>query len=121
MLSSTFLDEESLYNANQFNDRLLLGLKGTMSEAELHLIKVRLQGAILSKARRGELKLPLPPGLSYGADAHVIFDPDKQVQQAVRYFFETFRRAGSAWSTVQAFRQEGLKFPHRYRAGSGDL
>ncbi len=121
-LSDTLiLDEEALYDANQFNDRLLLGLKGAMSEAELHLIKARLQGAILSKARRGELKLPLPPGLVYGPEERVMFDPDQQVQQAVKHFFETFRRAGSAFSTVRVFRREGLKFPHRHQAGSGDL
>ena len=121
-LSDTLiLEEEALYDPNQYNDRLLLGLKGAMSEAELHLIKGRLQGAILSKARRGELKLPLPPGLVYGPDKRVIFDPDQQVQQAVKHFFETFRRAGSAWATMQIFRQENLKFPHRHQAGSGDL
>jgi DNA invertase Pin-like site-specific DNA recombinase len=121
MTDTLILDEEAMYDANQFNDRLLLGLKGAMSEAELHLIKGRLQGAILSKARRGELKLPLPPGLVYGPDERVIFDPDKQVQQAVKYFFETFRRAGSAWSTVLNFQRENLRFPHRHQAGSGDL
>jgi DNA invertase Pin-like site-specific DNA recombinase len=121
LTDTLILDEEALYDANQFNDRLLLGLKGAMSEAELHLIKARLQGAIVSKARRGELKLPLPPGLLYGPDERVMFDPDQQVQQAVKHFFETFRRAGSACSTVRVFRREGLKFPHRHQAGSGDL
>lgn len=121
LTDTLILDEEAMYDANQFNDRLLLGLKGAMSEAELHLIKARLQGAILSKARRGELKLPLPPGLVSGPNERVIFDPDQQVRQAVKHFFEAFRRAGSAWSTVQVFRREGLKFPHRHQAGSGDL
>ncbi len=121
LTDTLILDEEALYDANQFNDRLLLGLKGAMSEAELHLIKARLQGAILSKARRGELKVPLPPGLVYDSAQRVIFDPDQQVQQAVKHFFETFRRAGSACSAVQLLRQEGLKFPHRFPAGSGQL
>jgi len=115
------LDEEALYNPAHFNDRLLLGLKGAMSEAELHLIKSRLHGAILSKAKRGELKLPLPPGLVYGPDQRVMFDPDQQVQQAVNHFFATFVRVGTAWSTVRAFRKEGLKFPRRYQAGSGEI
>ena len=115
------LDEDALYHPGNFNDRLLLGLKGAMSEAELHLIKCRLQGAIKSKAQRGELKLPLPPGFVYGPDQRVIFDPDQQVQQAVKHFLATFRRVGSAWSTVRAFQQEKLKFPHRYQAGSGDI
>lgn len=115
------LDEEALYNPANFNDRLLLGLKGAMSEAELHLIKGRLLGAILSKAKRGELKLPLPPGFVYGPDQRVIFDPDQQVQQAVKHFLATFVRVGSAWSTVRAFQREGLKFPHRHQAGSGEI
>lgn len=121
LTDTLIMDDEAMYDANQFNDRLLLGLKGAMSEAELHLIKGRLQGAILSKARRGELRLPLPPGLVYGPDERVLLDPDQQVQQAVKYFFETFRRAGSAWCAVQVFRREALKFPHRHQAGSGDL
>lgn len=115
------LDEDALYHPGHFNDRLLLGLKGAMSEAELHLIKGRLLGAILSKAKRGELKLPLPPGFVYGPDQRVIFDPDQQVQQAVKHFLATFVRVGSAWSTVRAFQQEGLKFPHRHQAGSGEI
>jgi DNA invertase Pin-like site-specific DNA recombinase len=115
------LDEEALYHPGNFNDRLLLGLKGAISEAELHLIKCRLHGAILSKARRGELKLPLPPGFVYGPDQRVLLDPDQQVQQAVKHFFATFPRAGSASATVRVFQQEGLKFPHRYQAGSGEI
>ena len=121
MTDTLILDAEAMYDANCFNDRLLLGLKGAMSEAELHLIRGRLQGAILSKARRGELKLPLPPGLVYGPQERVVLDPDQQVQQALRHFFDTFRRTGSACSTVKAFRGEGLKFPHRHQAGSGEL
>jgi DNA invertase Pin-like site-specific DNA recombinase len=115
------LDEEALYNPAHFNDRLLLGLKGAMSEAELHLIKSRLHGAILSKAKRGELKLPLPPGLVFEPDQRVTFDPDQQVQQAVHHFFATFVRVGTAFSTVRAFRQEGLKFPRRHEGGSGEI
>jgi DNA invertase Pin-like site-specific DNA recombinase len=78
------LDEEGLYHPAHFNDRLLLGLKGAMSEAELHLIKAGLGGALLSKAKRGELKLPLPPGLVYGPDQRVIFDPDLRRGKVVR-------------------------------------
>jgi len=121
LTDTLIMDDEAMYDANQFNDRLLLGLKGAMSEAELHLIKARLQGAILSKARRGELKLPLPPGLVYDPNQRVIFDPDQQVRQAVQHFFEVFRRAGSACSTVRIFRREGVKFPHHHRAGSGAM
>ena len=113
------LDEDGLYDPGQFNDRLLLGLKGTMSEAELHVLRARLLGGILSKAQRGELKVPLPVGLVYDEDQRVILDPDKQTQQSLRHLFSTFVRTGSAWSTVQAFRREGIKFPRRGQAGAG--
>ena len=113
------LDEDGLYDPGHFNDRLLLGLKGTMSEAELHVLRARLLGGILSKAQRGELKLPLPVGLVYDEDQRVILDPDKQTQQSLRHLFSTFVRTGSAWSTVQAFRREGIKFPRRGQAGAG--
>jgi len=115
------LDEDGLYDPGHFNDRLLLGLKGTMSEAELHVLKARLRGGILSKAQRGELKMPLPVGLVYDESQRVCLDPDQQVQTSLRHFFATFERTGSAWATVQAFRQEQLKFPKRGQAGSGDL
>jgi DNA invertase Pin-like site-specific DNA recombinase len=117
-LSDTLImDEDGIYDPSHFNDRLLLGLKGTMSEAELHVLKARLLGGVLSKARRGELKAPLPVGFVYAADDRVVLDPDQQVQQALRLFFQTFRRTGSAWTTVKMFRQQGLKFPRRVRAG----
>ena len=115
------LDEDGLYDPAYYNDRLLLGLKGTMSEAELHILKARLVGGMLSKAQRAELKMPLPVGLVYEEDERVVLDPDQQVQQSVRVFFATFERTGSAWSTVQAFRREGLKFPKRGQAGSGEI
>ena len=121
-LSGTLiLDEDGLYDPGHFNDRLLLGLKGTMSEAELHVLKARLRGGILSKAQRGELKMPLPIGLAYDGLQRVVLDPDKQVQQTLRHFFATFRRTGAAWATVQAFGKEGLKFPRRGQAGAGEV
>lgn len=115
------LDEDGLYDPSYYNDRLLLGLKGTMSEAELHILKARLVGGVLNKARRGELKMPLPVGLVYDEDNRVQLDPDRQVQQCLRTFFSTFARVGSAWSTVQAFRQQGLKFPRRSPSGTGEI
>src|SRR5438552_5009662 len=108
MLSSTFLDEDGIYDPAHFNDRLLLGLKGTMSEAELHVIKARLQGGILNKAKRGELQSSLPVGLVYNAVNQPVLDVDKQVQESLRCFFETFHRTGSATATVKAFRKQGL-------------
>ena len=115
------LDEDGLYDPGHFNDRLLLGLKGTMSEAELHVLKARLLGGIISKAQRAELKVPLPVGLVYDPEQRVVLDPDQQVQNSLRHLFATFVRTGSAWGTVQAFRREGVKFPRRGQAGAGEL
>lgn len=117
-LSDTLiLDEDGLYDPSHFNDRLLLGLKGTMSEAELHVLRARLQGGIRNKARRGELKLPLPVGLEYDQQDHVVLDPDRQVQQALRTVFQTYERAGSACAVVRFFREQNLLFPRRLRRG----
>src|SRR6202521_3074301 len=117
------LDEDGIYDPAHFNDRLLLGLKGTMSEAELHVLRARLQGGILNKARRGELECPLPVGFLYNAQHQPVLDPDKQVQESIRFFFDTFRRCGSACAVVRAFRQKGLLFPRRLKKGpnKGDL
>ncbi|MBV9536952.1 MAG: recombinase family protein [Solirubrobacterales bacterium] len=117
-LSRTLIcDEDGLYDPADFNDRLLLGLKGTMSEAELHFIRARLQGGILSKARRGELPMPLPVGLVGDSASRVMLDPDAGVQQAVRHLLDTFARMGSARAVVQAFNRDGLLFPARVRFG----
>lgn len=118
LTDTLIMDEDGIYDPSHFNDRLLLGMKGTMSEAELHVLKARLQGGILSKARRGELKGPLPVGLEYGPDGRVGLDPDQQVQQAIHLFFRTFRRTGSASGTVRAFREQGVRFPRRVRSGA---
>jgi DNA invertase Pin-like site-specific DNA recombinase len=110
-------DEDGLYDPRNFNDRLLLGLKGALSEAELHFIRARLRGGQLSKARRGELILPLPVGLVYDAAGHVILDPDTAIAGALRHLFTTFEATGSATAVVKAFRAAGLSFPWRHRKG----
>jgi DNA invertase Pin-like site-specific DNA recombinase len=114
------LDEDGLYHPADFNDRLLLGLKGTMSEAELHVIQARTRGALLSKARRGELHVPLPVGFVYDAQGQVALDPDQQVQQSIRFLFQSFRRLSSACAVVRTFREAKLLFPRRLRGGSQD-
>jgi DNA invertase Pin-like site-specific DNA recombinase len=117
-LSDTLiLDEDGLYDPSHYNDRLLLGLKGTMSEAEIHVLRARLEGGIRSKARRGELKMRLPTGLVYDEQDRVVLDPDRQVQQSFVTFFETFQRTGSACATVKYFRRQGLLMPRRLRRG----
>jgi DNA invertase Pin-like site-specific DNA recombinase len=118
-LSQTLiLDEDGVYDPCAFNDRLLLGLKGQMSEAELHLLKARLRGGQLTKARRGELILPLPVGLVYDPAGRVVLDPDAGVRAAIGHLFATFERTGSARATVKAFATEGVKFPVRLRSGN---
>jgi DNA invertase Pin-like site-specific DNA recombinase len=111
-------DEDGLYDPAEFNDRLLLGLKGTMSEAELHFIRARLRGGQLSKARRGELQMGLPVGLVYDPAGRVVLDPDLGVQDAIRHVFATFARTGSARAVVQQFHAAGLRFPVRIRTGA---
>lgn len=111
-------DEDGLYDPADFNDRLLLGLKGTMSEAELHFLKARLRGGVLSKARRGELVQPLPVGLVHDVTDTVVLDPDTGVQQALRRLFDTFAATGSALAVVKSFAADGLLFPRRLRCGA---
>jgi DNA invertase Pin-like site-specific DNA recombinase len=114
--NTLILDEDGVYDPTNFNDRLLLGLKGAMSEAELHVLKARLRGGILNKVRRGEYRCVLPTGLVYAETGAVVLDPDAQVRETIAHFFETFARVGSAHQTVKAFRHEGLRFPSRLRA-----
>ena len=111
------LDEEGIYNPTDFNDRLLLNMKGTFSEVELHVLRSRLRGGILSKARRGELKTRLPTGFVYDHNDKVIIDPDKQIQQSIRLFFDIFQRTGAAFATVKAFATDDMKFPCRIHLG----
>jgi DNA invertase Pin-like site-specific DNA recombinase len=119
-LTATLIsDEDGVYDPAHFNDRLLLGLKGTMSEAELHVLNARLQGGIHNKARRGELPVPLPIGLIYDPTGAVVLDPDRQIQGAVRLVFDTFRQTHSANAVVRRFQREGLQFPCRGRSGLG--
>jgi hypothetical protein len=89
-----------------------------MSEAELHVLRARLQGGIRNKARRGELFVRPVMGFVYNADGKLVLDPDQQVQQSVRVLFETFRRTGSAMATVKFFAEHGLQFPRRVHTGT---
>ncbi len=113
LAETLILDEDGVYDPGHFNDRLLLGMKGTMSEAELHVLRARLQGGIINKARRGELEIRLPSGFVYNESGRPVLDPDKQVRDTITLFFKTFRRSGTAGATVQAFHDQGLRFPTR--------
>ena len=105
------LDEDGLYNPNDFNDRLLLGLKGTISETELHMLKARLRGGALAKAKRGELHMRLPVGLVYDPLGRVVKHPDQAVREAVELFFAMFERLGAACAVVRHFTRQGIAFP----------
>jgi uncharacterized protein YndB with AHSA1/START domain len=105
-------DNDGVYHPALFNDRLLLGLKGTMSEAELHIIRARLDGGIRNKAARGELRRGLPIGFVWGEqEGEVLFHPDEAVTGAIRTVFERFTEFGSARRVWLWFRSEGLSFP----------
>ena len=117
-LSETLiLDEDGLYDPAHFNDRLLLGLKGTMSEAELHVLRARLVGGQLNKARRGDLWMRAPLGMVYDAGGKLVLDPDEQVQGAVRLVFDTFGRTGSAGAVVRYFQEQQIAWPQRVHKG----
>ena len=92
------IDADGIYDLAEFNDRLLLGLKGTMSEAELHLLAGRLQGAERAAAERGDLRTPLPVGYCRDEEGEVIVDPDEEVSGAVAEVFATFTQVGSAYA-----------------------
>ena len=106
-------DADGVYSPNDFNDRLLLGLKGTMSEAELHLIRARLDGGLRNKAARGELRLALPVGLDRDDDGRIVLCPDEQVRHAIERVFALWRRLGSARQVVIELVAEGQQLPRR--------
>jgi DNA invertase Pin-like site-specific DNA recombinase len=116
-------DEDGLYDPCELNDRLLLGLKGTISEAELHFIRARLRGGILAKAARGELAVRLPVGLVYDGAGKVALDPDAGVREAIYHLFRSFEATGSAQAVVKAFASQQLRFPGRHQSGphAGEL
>ena len=114
-------DSDGLYHPAQFNDRLVLGLKGTMSEAELHIIRARLDGGIRNKAQRGELRRGLPVGFVWGdSDGEVRFHPDEAVVGAIRAVFDRFTEMGSVRQVWLWYRAQGLRFPSQ-SGGSGEI
>ena len=112
-------DADGIYHPALFNDRLLLGLKGAMSEAELHVLRARLNGGIRNKAARGELRQGLPVGFVWGeADGEVRFHSDEAVVAAIRNVFASFAQTGSARRVWLWFRSEGLTFPLQMHQGA---
>jgi DNA invertase Pin-like site-specific DNA recombinase len=107
------IDEDGVYDPGQYNDRLLLGFRGTMSEAELHWLHCRLVGGKLEKAQQGTLRFRLPVGLVYDAAGQIGLDPDEEIQHAVRQVFEVFEPTKSALAVVKYFEEHGLTIPTR--------
>lgn len=112
------IDEQGIYDPADHDDRMLLDLKGTMSEAELHWLRLRLAGGRLNKARRGELQLTPPVGYVW-RETRFVFDPDEAVQRSVRLVFERFAIEPSIWAVVRWAHQNGIKFPTRRGPVSG--
>lgn len=111
------IDEDGIYDPGQYNDRLLLGFKGTMSEAELHWLRQRLLGGKLAKAQLGELRRRPPTGLVYDAAGDLVLDPDEQVQTAVQLLFDLFAESRSGLAVVKHFDTQQLLFPTRHWGG----
>jgi DNA invertase Pin-like site-specific DNA recombinase len=117
-LSDTLvIDDEGVYDPGAHNDRLLLGFKGSMSEAELHWLKSRLLGGKVAKAEQGALRFRLPIGLVYDPAGRIVLDPDEAVQEAVRLVFSLFEQSLSALAVVSSFAQQHLRFPTRWWGG----
>jgi DNA invertase Pin-like site-specific DNA recombinase len=106
-------DGERVYDPRDYSDRMLLGLSGMMSEAELHSLKVRLHDAAWNKAKRGELRVPLPVGLTRLPHDEVVMNPDEEVQARLYLVFHEFKELGTTGGVVRYFRREGLSLPRR--------
>jgi DNA invertase Pin-like site-specific DNA recombinase/predicted DNA-binding transcriptional regulator AlpA len=114
-------DADGIYHPGDFNDRLVLGLKGTMSEAELHLIRSRLTLGLQHKAAKGELKIPLPVGLDYDEDGRVAVSADEAVREAVGCIFRRFTELGSARQVMLSLLDDGVLLPRRSSGVSGKV
>ncbi|MBV8868745.1 MAG: recombinase family protein, partial [Acetobacteraceae bacterium] len=111
------IDDDGVYDPADFSDGLVLGMKGTFAQAELHTIRARLHGGKLNKASRGDLRFALPVGLVFDGDK-IVLDPDQEVRGAVRMVFELFAQEGTAYGVVQRFGELGLRFPRRSYGGA---
>jgi DNA invertase Pin-like site-specific DNA recombinase len=110
-------DLDGVYDPSEHNDRLLLGLKGTISEAELHLIRQRMWSGRVAKARRGELAVPLPAGLVRRRSGEVVLDPDEQVRAVVRLVFDLFERLGTVGAVLGFLADNHIQLGIRLREG----
>jgi DNA invertase Pin-like site-specific DNA recombinase len=117
LFGTLIADLDGIYDPSQYNDRLWLGLKGPMREAELHLIKQRMHQGKLNKARRGELNFPLPIGYVWSPAGEMGFDPDEQVQQVVRLIFRKFDELGTLHALLRYLVHQGIDVGVRLREG----
>lgn len=117
LTNTLIIDEDGCYSPIEFNDQLLLGLKGTMSQAELHLIRARLLGGKINKSKKGELKIPLPIGFCYNEQGDVMLDNDEQVRSVIQLLFKVFKEKGSACGIATHFAKHNIQFPKRTYGG----
>jgi DNA invertase Pin-like site-specific DNA recombinase len=115
--NTLIIDEQGIHNPRVFNDRLLLSIKGTLSDAELHLIASRLNGGRLQRAKEGKLRFPLPAGYVYDTNGCIVRDPSPEVQQTIRLLFDKFEELGSCLATIRYFRHHNLLLPNRHYDG----
>lgn len=123
LFGTLIADSDGVYDPAQYNDRLLLGLKGTMSEAELHILQQRLRQGRLNKARRGALAIPLPAGYVRRPSGEVALDPDEQAQAVVRLIFRQFEELGTLNAVLRYLARHRIQLGVRLREGPnrGDL
>jgi len=123
LFGTLIADLDGVYDPSQYNDRLLLGLKGTMSEAELHLLKQRMSQGKISKAQRGALNFPVPTGYVRRASGEVVLDPDERVQQVTRLIFRKFEELGTVHAVLRYLVEHHIEIGIRVRTGEckGDL
>lgn len=117
LTQTLIIDQDGCYDPSQFNDQLLLGLKGTMSQAQLHLIRGRLHGAKINKAKKGELRFPIPVGYIYDDEGNITFDPDAQVCHILKLLFDVFNEKQTAYGVVRFFGHNNIQFPKRSYGG----
>jgi DNA invertase Pin-like site-specific DNA recombinase len=117
VVGALIADIEGVYDPRSYNDRLLLGLKGTMSEAELHMMRQRLNAGRLSKVERGEYVQHLPTGLVRTEHGQVEFDPDEQIRRCIALVFSTFAELGSAMKTLHSFKAHHILLPRHQTSG----
>ena len=113
LTDTLIIDHDGVYNPNDFNDRVILGFKGTWSHTELHGLRLRLQGAKLHKASKGELRCTPPTGYVYDTAGQLVLDPDESVVATIQQLFEQFRILGTAFKTMGYFSQHQIPFPRR--------